>query len=264
MKIICIVKFIPDGDCFEIKGDKPVSIGEGCRLRINPDDECALGLALKIKKSQPDTFIELLTMGPKSLKPLVEDIVRVGIDRATIISDQMYDDSDAWVTSQILARYLCDKDYGCLFSGSSAKGVGSSCVPPSIADMLGLCQLSGITRVDEDNFSRSKAVVDIEDDGFVSSFEMDLPAILSFSHKSGYRLPYVRLKNRNLDVTHKLTFLSNAELGFDSAEIGLRGSRTKFAGICATKSTKTEPQVVGIDQQGIDIVFNLLKEKRII
>ncbi|PLW78299.1 electron transfer flavoprotein subunit beta/FixA family protein [Cohaesibacter celericrescens] len=264
MKIICVVKFVPDGDSFDIEDDKPVPLLKARRLRINPDDECAIGLALKIKKSQPDTSIELLTMGPPSLGPLVEDILRVGVDRATIISDEIYASSDAWVTSKILARYLTTAEYDGLFTGSHAIDGGSSSVPPLIGAALGLVQLSGITKLDEDSVGDACVRVDVEDEASVTRYEIDMPAVLSFSRKSGYRLPYVRFKNRNRDVTDKLVWLSNNDLGFDAAEVGLKGARTKIARSFSSTSQKPERRVVGNDQQGVDAVYNLLKEKRFI
>ena len=233
-------------------------------MTINPDDACAIGFALKMKKRNPDTFIEVLTMGPESVIPLLEDILRVGVDLGTVISDRFYAGSDTWVTSRVLGRYLFSADYDCILTGSHAVDGDTSQVPSQIAELLGLNQISGISSVEEDRFNESSAMVDVEDERSVTSYELDMPAVLSFTTKSGYRLPYVRYKNLKKNVIHKVNCLSNADLGFEKEEVGLQGSLTKVARTYTKKFQEREKLVVGTDSKGINTVFNFLKEKRFI
>lgn len=264
MRIICVVKFVPDVDNFSYDHDRHVLIRENSRMTINPDDACAVGFALKMKKRNPDTIIEVLTMAPKSVIPLVEDILRVGVDRGTVISDSLYAGSDTWVTSRILGRYLAAADYDCILTGSHAVDGDTAHVPAQIGELLGLNQMSGISRVAEDRFNESTAVVEVEDDRSVTSYELDMPAVLSFSRTSGYRLPYVRYKDLKKNVTHMLNCLSNADLGFENEKVGLQGSLTKVARTVTKKFQEREKLVVGTDSKGIDTVVNFLKEKRFI
>ena len=219
MRIICVVKFVPDVDSFSYDHDRHVLIRENSRIKINPDDACAIGFALKMKTRHPDAYIEVLTMAPKSVIPLVEDILRVGVDRGTVISDSLFAGSDTWVTSRVLGRYLSSAHYDCILTGSHAVDGDTSHVPSQIGELLGLNQISCISRVEEDRFNESSAVVEVEDDRSVTSYELDMPAVLSFTRTSGYRLPYVRYKDLNKNVTHQLNCLSNADLGFEKEEV---------------------------------------------
>ncbi len=258
------MKFVPDLDSFSYDHDRHVIVRENSRMTINPDDACAVGFALEMKKRNPDTSIEVLTMAPKSVIPLVEDILRVEVDRGTVISDSLYAGSDTWVTSRILGRYLSSADYDCILTGSQAVDGDTSHVPAQIGELLGLNQISGISSVEEDRFNESSVVVDVEDDRCVTSYELHLPAVLSFTTKSGYRLPYVRYKDLKKNVTHRLSCLSNADLGFEKEEVGLIGSLTKVARAYTKEFQERERLVVGTDSKGIDTVFNFLKEKRFI
>lgn len=264
MRIICVVKFVPDVDSFSYDHDHHALIRENSRMTINPDDACAIGFALKMKKRNPDTFIEVLTMAPKSVIPLVENILRVGVDLGTVISDRLYAGSDTWVTSRILGRYLSSADYDCILTGSHAVDGDTSHVPSQIGELLGLNQISCISRVAEDRFNDSSALVDVEDDRSVTSFELDMPAVLSFARKSDYRLPYVRFKDLKKNVTHRLKCLSNVDLGFAKEEVGMKGSLTKVVRVYTKKFQEREKLVVGTDPEGINTVFNFLKEKRFI
>lgn len=263
MKIICVVKFVPDVDNFSYDHENHVLIRENSRMLINPDDACAIGFALKMKKQNPDVLIEVLTMGPKSVVALVEDILRVGADLGTVISDRLYAGSDSYVTSRILGRYLSSAEYDFILTGSHAVDGDTSHVPSQIAELLDLNHLSGISRIDE-SLDGSMAVVDVEDERSLCTYEMDLPAVLSLSRESAYRLPYVRYKNLNRDVTHRLNKLSNRDLGFREDEVGLKGSLTSVARTYTKQYEVRKRLVVGTDDNGIDAVFDFLKEKRFI
>ena len=76
MKVICLVKFTPDVDSFEYDYEKNVIVRDNVKQIINPDDACALGFALRLKKKNPELEIEVVTMAPLSAKKQMEDILR--------------------------------------------------------------------------------------------------------------------------------------------------------------------------------------------
>ncbi|MDZ7794147.1 MAG: hypothetical protein U5P10_10785 [Spirochaetia bacterium] len=162
MKIICVVKIVPDVDSFAYDYENNTLIREHIRMVLNPDDACALAFALKVKASRPDCSIEVVTMGPQSVRPHVEDLLRLDTDRGTIISDPAYRGSDTYVTSKILARYLSSRQFDVLFTGSHALDGDTSHVPAQIGEELGLEQMSGITAVDLERFDGRRAVFEVE------------------------------------------------------------------------------------------------------
>ena len=95
MKLICAVKFVPDPDSF--------TAGRN-RLILNPDDACALGFALAVKSGDPGVTIEVVTLGPLPVRPHMEDLLRLAVDRGTLIWDSGLEGSDAFVTSRVLSR----------------------------------------------------------------------------------------------------------------------------------------------------------------
>ncbi|MCG8683683.1 MAG: hypothetical protein MI892_02340, partial [Desulfobacterales bacterium] len=129
-----------------------------------------------------------------------------------------------------------------------------------IAEILELNQMSGIIGIDQDRFD-TVASVDVEDDRFRATYEIDLPAVLSLSRESGYRLPYVRHKNLTLDVSDRLFCLDNNVLGFDEGETGLSGSPTKVSRSYTKTYQEREQQRLDADQEGVDAVYEFLKGK---
>ncbi|NCB02163.1 MAG: electron transfer flavoprotein subunit beta/FixA family protein [Spirochaetia bacterium] len=264
MKIICVVKFVPDVDNFTYDHQRHIIIRENSQMMINPDDACAIGFALNMKKRNPETHIEVVTMAPQTIIPLLEDILRVGVDTATIITDKLYAGSDTWATSHIIARYLNSASFDTILTGSHAIDGDTSHVPSQIASLLGLNQTSFISRIDEESFSTQSAIIEVEEESSITTFEIDQPAILSITREAPYRLPYVRYKNLHLDVKDRLTRITNKELMFSEDEVGLKGSKTKVARTYTKEWQERKKVVVSTDQGGIDTVYEFLKEKKFI
>ena len=261
MNIICVVKIVPDVDSFAYDYENNTLIRENIRMILNPDDACALACAMKLKAGRPDCSIEVVTMGPKAVRPHMEDLLRLDTDRGTIISDPAYRGSDTYVTSKILARYLSTRPFDVLFTGSHALDGDTSHVPAQIGEELGLDQMSGITAVDLEHFDRHQAVFDVEYESAVVTWEMALPAILSLDRESGYKLPYVKYEDFQKDVSGNLTIIGNRELGFAPEEVGSEGSLTEVVRTYTQSFETRDRRILKNDDAGIEDVFNFLLEK---
>lgn len=261
MKIICVVKYVPDVDNFNYDYEKDQLVRQGSRKLLNPDDATAIGYALKYKKEHSETFIEVVTMAPISVVTLVEDLLRIGVDKATVLSDKLFAGSDTLATSKIIAKYLSSLKYDCILSGSYAVDGDTAHIPSQLAGILQLNQMSNITKIDVNNFNKSFAIIEVEDDISVSTYKIELPAILSLTRDSGYRLPYVRYDDLEKDVKDRVNILSNEELKVDESIIGERGSLTRVIQTKTKKIQKRSQIVVGIDDEGIETVYDFLTEK---
>ncbi len=264
MNILCVVKFVPDVDNFSYNYETHTIIRENSDMRINPDDACAIGFALKMKKRDPQTCIEVVTMAPSSITPLLEDILRVGVDKATLIADPLFAGSDTYVTSSILSRYLSGAKYDVILTGSHAIDGDTSHVPSQIAQCLDLDHLARIQVIDEERFATSLARVEVEDENSITTYEIAMPSVLSLTREAAYRLPYVRYKNLELDVSDRITQVSNSELGFSPEEVGFLGSRTKVIRTYAKVYETRDTILVGPDDSGIDVVYDFLKRNEFV
>lgn len=261
MNLVCIVKYVPDVDNFQYDYDNNCLIRENVRLLLNPDDACAVAFALKVKVSHPDTTIHVVTMGPTSVKPHMEDLLRLGVDQGTILSDARFAGSDTYATSTVLARYLKTLDMDCLLSGTHAIDGDTSHVPSQLATGLDLNQMSGIIRIDMDQFTKDSAVFQVGTETAITTYQMAFPGILSLSRESHYTLPYPKRHDFQRDVSNQLHIITNSTLGFSADEVGLKGSPTKVVAAYNKTFQKKGGQVVQVDEAGIEIVYEFLKEK---
>ncbi|MDP2814232.1 MAG: hypothetical protein Q8N92_07280 [Erysipelotrichaceae bacterium] len=261
MNIICLVKFVPDVDNFMYDYDRNVLVRENVKMILNPDDAAALAFALKVKDRHPSTFIEVVSMAPKSIIGQLEDLLRRNVDKATLISDKNYVGSDTYITSKILAKYLKAKSFDCILTGTHALDGDTSHVPAQLGELLSLAQLSNVIKIDESKFDGTQAVVDVDREKVISSYRVGLPAILSVQKESKYKLPHIKFKNLNLNVSANMTIVSNSDLNFDVHEVGIEGSLTKVSRTYPKKMEKKEHIVVNNDDEGIEVVYQFLKSK---
>jgi len=261
MKIACLVKFIPDVDNFLYDYEKNILLRESVKLVLNPDDACALAFALEVKGKRPETEVEIVTMAPASVTPLVEDLLRRNADRATIISDRLFAGSDTYATSKIIARYLENTKFDLILTGTHSLDGDTSHVPSQIAELLGLEQLSNIVKIHEESMTNESVIVEVDTEKNIAKFEMQLPCILSLSKESKYKLPFVRYKDLALDVSDRVFVIDNELLSLPETETGLKGSLTKVNRTFTKTIQKKERVLVGNDEEGIETVYRFLKFK---
>jgi len=264
MKILCVVKFVPDVDNFNYDFEKNTLLREGIRQILNPDDACAVAFALKLKDMYPQTSVEVITMAPLSIMPNVEDLARLGVDRCIVLSDKGFSGSDTYATSYVLAKYLSNQIFDCIFSGTHAIDGDTSHVPAQIAQRLDLVQLSNIRWVEQSTFDKTSCTVVIEDELFTRTYEVDFPAVLSFTRESGYKLPYVKRENMYMDFSSSIHVLTLEDLSIHPSEVGQEGSLTKVVNTYTKKFTAKDKKIVSTDEEGVEAVFEFLRDKGLI
>ncbi|MGB9840418.1 electron transfer flavoprotein subunit beta/FixA family protein [Thermovenabulum sp.] len=261
MKIVCLVKFIPDVENFAYDYKRNTLIRENVRLIINPDDTCALALALKLKEKNPGISIEVVSMAPLNVIPIMEDLIRRKIDRATLISDKLYAGSDTYVTSMIIARYLKNTRFDCIFTGTRSIDGDTAHVPSQIAEILGISNINHIIDLEDDSFNNESAIVKVDFEKSIGRYKIKLPAVLSFQKVSKYKLPYIKYEDLYLDAKDKITIVTNKDLGFDESEVGLKGSLTRVTKTFFKEFAKKKNIIVTTDDDGIETVYKYLRLK---
>ena len=261
MKIICLVKFIPDVENFAYDYEKNVLVRENVKLILNPEDGCALALALRIKEKNPDTFVEIVSMAPVSIIPFLEDLLRLKVDKATLITDRLFVGSDTYVTSKIIAKYLEGEEFDFILTGTHSLDGDTAHIPSQVADLLQISQLSNIVKVNEENLESDSVIALVDCEKTSSKYEIALPCILSIGKESKYKLPFVKYKDLELEVRDRISVITNEELEFPNDEVGIEGSLTKVNRTYVKKLDKKEKVIVRNDDEGIEVVYKFLKAK---
>ncbi len=267
MRITCAVKFVPDVDSVVINventlgGSKTIETGRHTRMILNPDDACALAFALQVKAGNPGCSVDVVSAGPLSVRPHMEDLLRLAVDRGTLIWDPVFDSgsSNSGVTGEMLAKYIAGQPYDCILTGSHSLDGGSASVPVLVAEALGLDQLLGIVRVDPHQFDTRRAVIEVAEDSRITTYEMAMPCVLSLTRESGYKLPYVKLADMRRDVSEDLAVITAESLDFLQGKKGPGGSLTGDVNFYPKTYDEKQGHIVQNDEAGITDVFDFLK-----
>lgn len=260
MKIICAVKYVPDVDKFQFDFEKNVVIRHNIRMILNPDDGKAVGLALELKKSNIDIKVEIVCMGPKSVLPMVEDLVRMGVDKVTLLSDMRFVGSDSYITSKILGMYLKKQDADLILTGNHSMDGDTSHVPSQMADMLGFPHMYNIVDFHMDAMNDRQVEFTTENEVKRIRFSMKLPGVLSLSKDAKYKLPYIRYEQMSNEVGESIRILNAEDLGLGADEVGLLGSKTKVKRTFVKEYMKRDQEVITTDAEGIEKIYEFLKK----
>lgn len=259
MKIICLVKYVPDTEKFEYDYETDKINRDASRLILNPDDKNAVAFAMMQKKQDPSIYVEVVTMGPLKLEEPMKDFVRLGADHATLISDRHFAGSDSLVTSRIISRYLASKEYDLLLTGTHTLDGGTGHVGPQIAETMGINQFSNIVAIKE--ATPAYSIVEALQEERTYRLKIENPSVLSVTHQMNLRLGFVRYENIGRNVDDQFALVTNEDLQLTAEQIGGKGSPTKVRKNVVVKREQVEHKVVKVDDEGIDEVIHFLKEK---
>ena len=110
---------------------------------FNPEDLNALEQALQLKEKNPDSTIQLLTMGP----PRAADIIREGLfrgaDGGVLLTDRAFAGADTLATSYALSCAIRKMgEFDIILGGRQAIDGDTAQVGPQVAEKLGIPQIT--------------------------------------------------------------------------------------------------------------------------
>ncbi|MBV7391285.1 electron transfer flavoprotein subunit beta/FixA family protein [Enterococcus alishanensis] len=258
MKIICLVKFVPDAEKFEYDEINDRINRETSCLVLNPDDKNALAWALQAKKTDKNVNVEVVSMGPKKIEKELKDFVRLGANKATLICDKAYAGSDSLATSRVLAKYLSEQNYDLLLTGTHTLDGGTGHIGPQVAELLAIDQFSNVKKIDcFDGYT----IVEALQDNQILQLKIPFPCLISIISQINVRLGFVRYENIDKNVDEQFSLVTNETLVLDEHLIGRKGSPTKVRKNIFIKPEKKDHQTMQVDDEGIETVVAFLQEK---
>lgn len=144
--------------------------------RVNPYDEAALELALKVKALRDDGEVILLTLGPVIAEAELRRCLALGADDIYRIETER--DLDPWSKSGLLARAIKDMDAGLILCGKESLDSRNGQVGAFMAHHLGMPFLSAVVDLTIENEKKATARR-AADRGVREVIECSLPAVFS-------------------------------------------------------------------------------------
>ncbi len=260
MKIVVLVKQVPDTSEIKIDKEHGTLIRTGIPSIINPDDQAALEIALKIKDLM-DAHITVLSMGPTQVKKMHQKILAMGVDETILVTDRKFAGADTKATSYTISAQLKNMEYDLIIAGRQAIDGDTAQVGPQVAEILNLPQITYVDRVVELDSDKVVCRKSLEDSYQV--VEAKLPALITTLSEAA-TLRYPKIYNINKAINHELKVITTDDLDIDLAQIGLKGSPTKVKRTYTKEITTTAEMFEGTAREAAAEIFNTMKEKNYI
>ncbi len=180
MKFVVCAKLTPDTE--KLGEVKPHGIGSedlGVTMVLNPWDEVAVEEALQLQE-RFDGEAAVTTVGGDESTEALKRAVAMGIEEAMLLSDDMFQGSDAWGTAHILAQAIKKVgDYTLVLTGKQSVDGNGGLVGPGVAAQLGIPFVSNVNKIVD--IKDDSATVQRNLDEGVQTVKVKLPAVLAVS-----------------------------------------------------------------------------------
>ncbi len=142
LKIIVCIKDVPDPEgpksAFEVRTDLKKVMPIGIPPVINPYDENALELALRLK-DQWGGAVTALNVSSKAVTPILKKVLSVGADELVLAEDESFKDLSSRSTAEILcAAIMKTGSYELILTGRQATDWESGETGLYLAEMLAI------------------------------------------------------------------------------------------------------------------------------
>ena len=170
--------------------------------RVNPHDEAALELALRLKDAYENTTVVLLTLGPmiaeeeirRCMATGADDLYQINVTGHPPYASDPLDQPDPWVKSDLMARAVKDLKGDLVLCGKASLDKGSGQVGALLAHRLDLPFVSAITdlTITDLSMNKSDGTLQVQRSagrGVREIIECRLPAVFSVDLGRDLRLP---------------------------------------------------------------------------
>lgn len=231
MNIIVCLKQVPDTETqIKIAPDGQSIVTDDIKWVMNPYDEFGVEEALRLKEKFGGE-VTVVGLGPKRVTESIRTALAMGADKGILISDDALAGSDSLGTAKALAAAIKDLEYDIVFTGQRGIDDDMGVVGASVAELLGIPQLSLIQKVEVAEDGKSvKVQRPVEGQNLV--LESSLPALITA--QKGLNEPrYASLPGIMKAKKKPLEEKSLADLGIDPSQVGQGARKQKLIALAS-------------------------------
>jgi electron transfer flavoprotein beta subunit len=252
LKIVVTVKQVPDPNSnVSLEGDN--TIARDKEVVLDPGDECGVEEGLQLKEAHGGEVV-LVSMGPERAKDAIRKGLSMGADRGVLVSDPALAGADALLTARVLAAAIKQESPDLVICGTESYDGSTGMVPPMLAELLGVPQLTFAKKVEVDGSTvkihRQTA------DGY-QIVEAPTPALITVT--AAIAEPrYASLKGIMAARSKEIKQLSLGEVGADRSE-----PAETIAGVADAEARKAG-EVIEDDGTAVDRIVKVLADAKVL
>jgi electron transfer flavoprotein beta subunit len=258
MKIAVCVKQVPESQAKRIDpATKRLDrSGDGA---LNAFDANAIEEALRLKETEGDGEVVLVSVGPEQALDSLRKGLAMGADRALLVSDPAAAGSDLVATSLALAKALERERADLILFGQQASDSDGAVLWAAVADRL---RLPLVSQAAELTVADGKARVKRQTEFGYDVIEAPLPAVVAVSDAIN-EPRYPSLKGIMGAKKKPQESVDAAALGVDSEQLGEAGSKTVVLALGEPPS-RGDTVKIDDDGSGAQKIVDFLAEKRLL
>jgi len=220
VKIIVLVKQVFQTADLRVDRASKTIITQGVPRVISETDKNAMEEAVRIKEKHGGK-ITAVALGPPEAKEALREALAMGADEACLLTDPLFEGSDAHATANVLAAAVTKiLEYDLILCGAYSEDLYAFQVGPRLAEVCNLPQITFVAKLTLEG-DRVVAERDLENDRQV--VEAKLPCLISVTREINEpRLPTLMAI---MAASKKPTNTwSAADLKLEAGELGFNGS----------------------------------------
>jgi len=286
MKIVVLAKQVPDTR--NVGKDAMKADGTVNRAALpaifNPDDLCALEMALETKDRLKNAEVYVITMGPSRAAEIIRESIYRGADRGFLLTDRKFAGSDTLATSYAISQAVKQWQPDLIFCGLQAIDGDTAQVGPQTAEKLTFPQITYAEKLVDIN--DKNIVVKRRLERGVETVKATLPALVTVhgsapacrarNAKRVMQYKHARtaseMQEENRDYTDLITerpYLLIEEWSADFVKaddsfLGLTGSPTKVKKIDNVVLAQKENKILTCSDPDVEQLMVELLESRVI
>jgi caffeyl-CoA reductase-Etf complex subunit CarD len=258
LKIVVCVKAVPDPkEACNIKIDPATKTLLRCDVPmvINPLDKNALEAALQLK-SEAETHITILSMGPPEAGNIVKECLALGADYGILLSDPAFSGADAYATAYTLAKGI-EKigDVDAVICGMASSDGATEWVGPEMAVFLDMPVVSFVEEIVE-RYEKQWLVKASLENGY-RLLRVSLPAV--FTVTRDLNTPRALSFSGIIKARKKeITTWALKDLGVSEKAVGIKGSPTIVTEMSTTENRRVAEMIEGTRDEKADFIVEKL------
>jgi electron transfer flavoprotein beta subunit len=212
LKIVVTVKQVPDPNAPQALDDDN-TVARDREVVLDPGDECGVEMGLRLKEAHGGEVV-LLSMGPEKARDAIRKGLSMGADRGVLVSDDELAGADALLTARALAAAVAGEEADLVISATESYDGSTGMVPPMLAELLDVPQLTFATHVEADG---STVTVHRQTEDGYQVVEAETPALVTVT--AGIAEPrYASLKGIMAARSKEIKVVGLGDLGVEKSD----------------------------------------------
>ena len=220
VNIIVLVKQVLQTADLKVDKNTKAIITQGVPRVISETDKNAIEEAVKLKEKHGGK-ITAISLGPPEAKEALREALAMGADEACLLTDPLFEGSDAHATANVLAAAVTKiLDYDLILCGAYSEDLFAFQIGPRLAEMCNLPQITYAARI---TLEAEKVVVERDLENERQIVEGRLPCLVSVVREINEpRLP--TLMSIMAASKKPMNIWTAVELSLGADELGFNGS----------------------------------------